>query len=130
MKRALLAIVITLVMSGCSRIASDTPQQLMNENLDDLTNAYAFRHRAEVLQELVRRGSVRPEFATDVQNGQLTIGMNQAEVAALTIQQYTHTVNRTVTAAGVSEQWVYENAEGKAYLYIYFTNGFVTAYQN
>ena len=130
MKKVFFVVAMALALSNCSRIASDTPQQLMNEKLEDLTNAYAFNHREEVLQELVRRGSVRPEFSAYVQNGKLTIGMNKAEVLSLAIQQYTHEVNRTVTAAGVTEQWVYENADGKAYLYIYFTNGFVTAYQN
>jgi hypothetical protein len=34
-------------------------------------------------------------------------------------------INRTVTANGVREQWVYGNGN-----YLYFTNGILTAYQN
>ena len=132
MRMGFLAISIALALGGCAGspvgINSDTPQQLMAENSGDLCRAYAVFHKNEVLQELIRRGAVRPDFVVFVRSGQIAIGMNQWEVRA--VQQYAYSVNRTVTSGGVTEQWVYANANGLAYLYVYFTNGIVTAYQD
>jgi hypothetical protein len=78
---------------------------------------------------------IHPEYAKDIDSklagfkaraqkrAGVRIGMNAADVRASNWGR-PRTINRTVTAAGAREQWVYEGG------YLYFENGIVTAIQN
>jgi hypothetical protein len=54
------------------------------------------------------------------------VGVTAAEVIRL-IGKRPDRINRTETAAGTTEQWVYEN--GRNYMYVYLRNNIVTAIQ-
>lgn len=59
----------------------------------------------------------------------LRIGMTAQEALESNWGEPRH-INKTVTAHGVREQWVYRDAYGSWYTsYIYLTNGIVTAAQ-
>jgi len=57
------------------------------------------------------------------------IGMTEEQVKTQTNWGNPWSVRRTITANGVTEQWVYRNASGYNQ-YLYFTNGKLTAIQN
>lgn len=57
------------------------------------------------------------------------IGMTPEQVQTETNWGYPTQVNRTVTANGVREQWVYRDASYRSQ-YLYFVNGKLTAIQN
>lgn len=57
------------------------------------------------------------------------IGMTPEQVTTETNWGHPTHVNRTITAAGVREQWVYRNAANRSQ-YLYFVNGKLTAIQN
>ena len=67
--------------------------------------------------------SVKEGTAPSVQRVAPSIGMTAEEVRNSTWGK-PEDINRTTTAYGVHEQWVYSN-----YRYIYFDNGIVTAIQ-
>lgn len=67
--------------------------------------------------------------ATPLPKNPAVIGMTFIQVLNETNWGHPDTVNRTITAAGQSEQWVYRGAYGKGQ-YLYFTNGVLTAIQN
>jgi hypothetical protein len=54
------------------------------------------------------------------------VGVNAADVIRL-IGKRPDRINRTETAAGTTEQWVFEN--GRNYMYVYLRNNIVTAIQ-
>ena len=66
--------------------------------------------------------------ASRLPNNPAVIGMTEDQVKTQTNWGNPWAVNRTITARGVHEQWVYRNAVGSQYLY--FTNGKLTAIQN
>lgn len=57
------------------------------------------------------------------------LGMTPEQVTTQTNWGHPTHVNRTITAAGVREQWVYRNAANRSQ-YLYFVNGKLTAIQN
>lgn len=67
--------------------------------------------------------------ATPLPQKPAVIGMTPDEVRIQTNWGNPSAVNRTITARGESEQWVYRGAFGKSQ-YLYFTNGKLTAIQN
>jgi hypothetical protein len=54
------------------------------------------------------------------------VGVHAADVIRL-IGKRPDRINRTETAVGTTEQWVYEN--GRNYMYVYLRNNIVTAIQ-
>lgn len=67
--------------------------------------------------------------ATPLPQKPAVIGMTPEQVKTQTNWGTPQAVNRTITARGESEQWVYRGAFGKSQ-YLYFTNGKLTAIQN
>ena len=80
-----------------------------------------------IRQKLVSR---HPEWDEDVKKkivaGELVLGMNEEQVMSTCGKP--RDVNRTITARGSDEQWVYELGSDRAYLY--FENGVFTSYQD
>lgn len=70
--------------------------------------------------------NIRPEYKDDVIHHMVSIGMNAYEVEAS--HGKPKDINRTVTANQVDEQWCYGDIPNT--VYIYLTNGIVTAFQN
>lgn len=81
-----------------------------------------YRKNQEAKNEYIKNNPGRKEFATLIKENKIAIGMNQEEVK-LSRGMPIH-VNRTVTAYGVDEQWVYGS------LYLYFDNGILTSWQD
>lgn len=67
--------------------------------------------------------------ATPLPQKPAVIGMTPDKVKTETNWGSPSSVNRTITARGESEQWVYRGAMGKSQ-YLYFVNGKLTAIQN
>jgi len=67
--------------------------------------------------------------ATPLPQKPAVIGMTPEQVTTETNWGHPTHVNRTITAAGVREQWVYRNAANRSQ-YLYFVNGKLTAIQN
>lgn len=80
------------------------------------------RVEAEAQKTMLRYA--KSEKARKAKEG-VTIGMSSSDVLASSWGQPSH-VNRTTTASGTSEQWVYSDNSA----YLYFTNGVLTAVQN
>lgn len=103
------------------------------EDFDTLEKAVLYDHqlRGELKQK--RREwycSVHPELpaftAECIRSNRFCVGMNQEQVHASIGRPAD--VNRTVTAYAVHEQWIYERAEGRCYLY--FDDGVMTSWQD
>jgi hypothetical protein len=111
---------------------------LLKLNQSHLEEARAQRSRQEqaarkaaaakrAAEEAERAAELRRHFGEDVAarllRGEIWIGMS-AEMAIESVGR-PETVNRTVTAGGVSEQWVYERLDA----YLYFESGVLTGWQ-
>lgn len=66
--------------------------------------------------------------ASRLPNNPAVLGMTEEQVKTQTNWGNPWAVHRTITARGITKQWVYRNAVGNQYLY--FTNGRLTAIQN
>jgi hypothetical protein len=131
-----------LMLAACSswepiRIANDTPQQLQQES-DQTICVYAYfsptfssdaskEVSEKVLQEGIRRGLIRPDWADEIRHNKASIGMNEYEAKAA--WGFPLDVNTTTTAAGQQQQWVYGHYSD-AMSFIYVQDGLVTAIQN
>ena len=84
--------------------------------------------RAHVIT--MRPDTVRPEFRQDVIDGRVAVGMTQGEVELAWGNVYT--TNRTTTASGIQEQWVFTDyRDGRPRVrYVYVENGRVVAVQD
>jgi hypothetical protein len=121
----------TLVVVGLSacagspaRIGMDSPQQLQAEKTYNLCVAYGGNRGQAVLDELLRRGVVRPQYVASIKVRKVEIGMSECEVIAAILKP--EKVNKTTTVSGTSEQWVYSNST----IFVYLKNGVVEATQN
>lgn len=65
----------------------------------------------------------RSDFEEQVTQKKIQIGMNGEEVKLS--WGAPGDINKTVTASGTSEQWIYSSGQ-----YLYFENGFLTTWQN
>jgi len=75
--------------------------------------------------EIDRRGLVRPSNWQSVDAGRIGIGMNECEAQ---ISWWPLLPHRTITARGVSTQWVHTTGPASAQ-YVYTEGGVVTAVQ-
>lgn len=85
------------------------------------------QREAEIQAYADANPDVSPVIIDAIRNKNVVIGMT-AEQVRLSIGKPT-TVNRTVTAAGVREQWVYRSSLYNT-RYIYLENGVVTSWQD
>ena len=121
-----LTIALVLLLAACgttAQIFRDSPEQLQTEKTFDLCVAYGLAHTPPILSELQRRNAIRPEFLNAVQEHHIQLGMSSCE--AVSAWYRPQSVNRTVTAHGESEQWVYSRGQ-----YVYLDGGFVTGFQD
>ena len=68
-----------------------------------------------------------PRVAELILHGRVAVGMSKAEVEAAVGKPTT--INRTATAYGVREQWVYRHADGIRADYLYFAGDVLEAWQ-
>ena len=94
-------------------------QELINQATKALEKQNAYAEKAELKSALAE---VKREVAAK-KRARVSIGMNAQDVRDSSWGK-PRSINRTSTANGVSEQWVYNGN------YLYFTNGVLTAIQN
>lgn len=75
-------------------------------------------------EELQRRGAIRPQYRNKIMAEEVVIGMTKAEAAAAWGSPMR--VNKTTTARGEWDQWVFAGRRN----YLYFDKGVLTAIQN
>ncbi|MBI4423548.1 MAG: hypothetical protein HY554_07470 [Elusimicrobia bacterium] len=85
---------------------------------DKQAEARALAARQEYLKE---NPGLREEQRKAILDGNLYIGMDSR--AARLVWGHPYSINRTVTASGEYEQWIYHRT------YLYFENGKLTAFQ-
>ena len=100
--------------------AEATKRRLAEEEQAD--GAERLRRLGEMQQAAARLEKLRADQA---KRPGVRLGMRPADVLNRTHWGAPLTVNRTTTAAGVREQWVYSSKH-----YLYFTNGVLTAIQD
>lgn len=83
--------------------------------------------KAVVTKELERRGTFTPDEWVLIREKSVKIGERQLVV--ICTMGWPSRVNKSMTAAGSSDQWIYEVAANK-FVYMYLTNGILTAWQN
>lgn len=110
-------------------------EALEQERLEESRRAYELQQK--INQITGRNTSSDVEIGTS--KWEPAIGMTQAEVERVTQSKDCykatykwcgyHRVNRTRTALGTQEQWVWVNVHDMPIWYMYFTNGILTAIQ-
>ncbi|WP_290890620.1 hypothetical protein [Arenimonas sp.] len=132
MLRPLAALSFALTIAGCASsplaLSVAGKDALQAESADKLCFAYALMKPAGVRAELERRQLFTAQEWQRIEKGYWWVGMSEA--ALLCSQGKPAVVNQTVTAAGVSSQYVFE--ECRSYCprrYAYVRNGLVTALQ-
>jgi flavodoxin len=109
------------VLSACDGLLQDAQAKKMLATA--MKAREAEERKAQKAQAAVQAKLQAAEKARKKQEG-VTIGMSQQDVLDSSWGKPDR-VNRTTTANGVREQWVYGHGN-----YLYFTNGVLTAYQN
>lgn len=123
-------------LAGCAatspaRIATSTPEELQSQTSEALCNAWGRFHPTKARVELERRGLLSAEEWRLIDAQHVAIGMSRlALICSWGDPGYTGAVNRTVSASGVSEQWVYRDAVAERTRYIYVRDGKVTGMQD
>lgn len=132
---SVISIAISAVMlGGCAgspaRISMASPEDLRAERGDNLCTAYAFgTGRDKARSELERRNALTPREWESVEKRAVFIGMSRT--AALCSWGKPDRLNRTLTAAGTSEQWVYTcGSYGRGCKYLYIRDGAVSGAQD
>lgn len=137
MRIALAGIVIAALLSGCAgsaySIAHESADQLHTRSDFELCAAYHAERTESVEQELRARKALSDDEWRMVKAGSVAVGMSKAAVVCswgFIAPGLDGEINRTVTAGGVSEQWVYRNPGEIRARYVYFDNEVVTAIQD
>lgn len=132
MIRCFAVVLTTFVLAGCAgspiALSSASDEELRAQPVERLCVAYALMKPVRVRAELDRRALFSAEEWRAIEGGRWWIGMSEA--ALICSQGKPAAVNQTITAAGVSSQYVFE--ECRTYCprrYAYVRNGVVTALQ-
>lgn len=94
---------------------------LKNASNDDLADMFTL---GILLTDYPFDNGESEEDINDIKNGKMHIGFNKDQAALC--WGFPSKKNKTTTAYGTSEQWVYE---GDSIFYLYLENGHVTAWQ-
>jgi hypothetical protein len=127
MTKTLFAASITVALSGC--VGTPYPwindqaevNRRFNSNLDILCSV-SRTTEGFAQQKVIDEGLMTKEEVTLALNDKIKMGMNRC--ALLASWGLPNHVNKTVTAGGVNEQFVYSGRE-----YVYITNGKVSGWQ-
>jgi len=112
-------------------VNTSSPEALRAESSETLCNAWGFMHTDKVRAELERRNVLSAEEWRLIDARRVAIGMSRlALLCSWGDPGYSGAINRTVTARGVSEQWVYRDAVAKRTRYIYVRDGKVVTMQD
>lgn len=109
-----------MTLSGCAgspaRIALESQDQLRSESTQDLCAAYgnlghgglaneALGSGKAAFAELQRRGAIRPEFFSQIENRSIVVGMSPCEVLAS--WGAPSTMQHTATTIGTIDLWTF-----------------------
>lgn len=140
--KKLAAIAISLMPISLAACVNWTdPERLESRDISELCGAYFLygrgsagpgfhypdRERA-IRAEIIRRNAVPTQDWAAIDQGVMTVGMG--ECSALAAWGNPGAINRTVTAQGAMEQWVYFNNDGLPTHFAYITGGQVTVVQD
>lgn len=92
---------------------------------DNCRDDFVYKTMADTEKRNASEASARAATRAQAAKPGVKIGMTQEDVLMKTHWGKPHSINRTTTASGTSEQWVYGSGN-----YLYFTNGKLTAIQN
>lgn len=81
-------------------------------------------NRPAVIEQGIAEGKVRREFAQEITDREVEVGMNMVEV--ILSWGPPSDSNSRVSRCGRSEQWVYRRGQSSAQ-YVYFESGIVTS---
>jgi len=132
--RIVLTAVATLFLGGCA--TSWTPAELSAASDDRLCDSFAVvlryndQYRTDLMDEIKRRKLIRSKYQSAVDSGDAKIGMSPIE--AVCAWSNPTRINKTTTANGVMEQWVFEygGAVGRpTFNFLYFRDGYVVSIQ-
>ncbi len=129
-KTAFFALLLALG-TGC---ASFDPSAMSNRQIENQLTTFRGPFLSELrnglIAEAAARGHIKPENVETITEKLIRIGFNKWEVVAALGSP--KDINRTVTAATTTEQWVYGFVSQyyDSMFYVYFRNGIVTSWQN
>ena len=127
-------LVVLIVLSNCAgapaRVNSMSTEELAIQSDFALCNAYNFRQKDNVRNELKKRNVLSDFDWRLIDTESLGIGMSELALICTKggVIPGFGTVNVTTTSYGVNKQYVYEDAFGNRQ-YIYIENGKVTSWQ-
>jgi hypothetical protein len=122
-------------LAGCAgspaAIGMAKPEQLAAESNEALCNAVARTGGTKARAELERREALTPEEWSLVARNGVEIGMRRLVLFCSRGAPGVYgAINRTVTAHGTREQWVYRSDRYSRAVYVYVDEGVVSAFQN
>lgn len=122
-------------MVSIARDALKTPEKVQALTDNELATYFGAYRRDDLRAELVRRGTLTPAEWVFVDAGAMHIGMRRVALVCAWGYPMAHQgrVNRTMTAEGSAEQFVYRDtslATHRPAVFVYVRDGVVVSFQD
>lgn len=128
--KILIAATVTLLLSGCYAARYKFPEEIERDNFYAAEEVKANANHVWLMNFYAEKNKTNEELRAKPAP---KLGMSTGQVITYTNWGAPNSVNKTSTANGELEQWVYEEDIHRIGIqngYLYFTNGVLTAIQS